>query len=694
MVGGYDPSARRTELIPLSGLRQPLSARDGNARIPSGGAVKPTSRWTAERTPSSGISTATRIPSLGQKTSATAQRTPSVGATKASRQRTASGATSADNGVVVFDPIVNKICKYGKLLGKGGFAQCYEFKEAGGEKVYCVKVIDKEKLKGKKEKEKFKLRNEISIHSTMEHEHVVKFVRNFEDRSNYYIVLEKCSNKTMLELVHYRKTLTEPEARYYMKQICAAVEYLHTQGIIHRDLKLGNFLISDDMQIKLADFGLANFCNFSKGQRRYTICGTPNYIAPEVLQSPHAHWGAVDVWSIGVSLYAMLIGKPPFETKEVQTTYDRIKKNYFRFPKGKPISEPAKELITWCLRADPMRRPTVKHILQHPWMQGWSPTELTRNALRFVPHECENYKEVLYTNTTALTNAPTTGMENNSAEIVSSQEDVAKPTVKTPEEWRGADYAALGSNVVPSAGDSKHRSLVEIHKLMSRYRERAQAEMKNAPAEKLESGFHPSLSVSKWMEKEAGGLLSFELSDGTTGIIYRDRQHYSKMVQGKDPNYVYLIDKYYYMRKGAKVERLNTDDIPTYAEKQVEILQECQQVMNERLRSNAVASSGDEAAMKRTPHHIRIWYKTKVGIFFLLSDGTVQMNFFNHHKIILSHYGRMCTHIDNRREWNTYITISALSSSNETVKQLVDYMINLLRRVSEELAGPDANKEN
>lgn len=96
--------------------------------------------------------------------------------------------------------------------------------------------------------------------------------------------------------------------------------------MIHRDLKLGNLFLSDKMELKLADFGLAAKLEFD-GEKKKTICGTPNYIAPEILEGKSGHSYEVDVWSLGVVIYTMLIGKPPFETNDVKTTYRKIRLN-------------------------------------------------------------------------------------------------------------------------------------------------------------------------------------------------------------------------------------------------------------------------------------------------------------------------------------------------------------------------------
>ena len=104
------------------------------------------------------------------------------------------------------------------------------------------------------------------------------------------------------------------------------MEYLHSKRVIHRDLKLGNLFLNDKMELKLGDFGLATWLEYNEEKKR-TICGTPNYIAPEILDGKQGHSYEVDCWSLGVIIYTMLVGKPPFETNDVKATYKRIKNN-------------------------------------------------------------------------------------------------------------------------------------------------------------------------------------------------------------------------------------------------------------------------------------------------------------------------------------------------------------------------------
>lgn len=140
------------------------------------------------------------------------------------------------------------------------------------------------------------------------------------------------------------------------------------------------------MELKLGDFGLATKLEFD-GEKKRTICGTPNYIAPEVLDGKVGHSFEVDVWSLGVIIYAMLIGKPPFETPDVKTTYKKIRMNSYSFPDHVIISDSAKNLITKILNLEPTKRPTLDEIMAHPFMNngGMIPKVLPLSTLACPP---------------------------------------------------------------------------------------------------------------------------------------------------------------------------------------------------------------------------------------------------------------------------------------------------------------------
>ncbi|CDW89711.1 protein kinase domain protein [Stylonychia lemnae] len=230
---------------------------------------------------------------------------------------------------------------------QGGFAKCYELRYVDPinvqqkNRVFAVKVVPKASLTRTKARQK--------------------------DKENVYILLEICQNQSLNELVRRRKRLTELEAQSYLLQLIRACEYLHKFRVIHRDLKLGNLFLSDRMQLKVGDFGLAAKVVF-EGEKKRTICGTPNYIAPEILDAKIGHSYEVDYWSIGVILYTLLVGRPPFESPEVKQTYKKIKANQYSFPENIPISEQAKDFVRQLLRTDPSQRMNLKEMLAHDFM--------------------------------------------------------------------------------------------------------------------------------------------------------------------------------------------------------------------------------------------------------------------------------------------------------------------------------------
>ena len=250
----------------------------------------------------------------------------------------------------------------GKFLGKGGFARVYEVFCTETNTLYACKFISKAKVS--KTHARQKLMSEIKIHRSLHHENIVQFFHFFEDEEYVFILLELCRNHSLNELLRRRKRLTEIEAQSYLLRLITSLQYLHTHRVIHRDIKLANIFITEKMEIKVGDFGLAAKIEY-EGERKRTICGTPNYIAPEILEGKCGHSYECDVWSFGVLLYTMLVGRPPFETKEVKTTYRRIKMNLYAFPENIEISKEAKDLISSILILDFKKRPVLGEILNH-----------------------------------------------------------------------------------------------------------------------------------------------------------------------------------------------------------------------------------------------------------------------------------------------------------------------------------------
>ncbi|KXJ95332.1 serine/threonine protein kinase [Microdochium bolleyi] len=282
----------------------------------------------------------------------------------------------------------------GKMLGKGGFAICYEGYQ--NKKRYALKIV-RSKMAPKMEQ---KFQTELQIHSKMRHQNIVHFLRAFSADACTYLVLELCPNGSLMDMVKRRKGLTEPEVRFYSIQIAGAIRYMHSKGIIHRDLKMGNIFLDRHMNAKIGDFGLAALLVTGRDMqtiRRTTLCGTPNYIAPEILEKgKKGHDHMVDLWSLGIIMFAMLTSKPPFQSSTTDEIYRRARNRDYEWPtpetSNKYISQEAKDLVASML-SEPDQRPEPDVIVQHDFfLSGHIPTpEEITPKLRDYPPDAERF---------------------------------------------------------------------------------------------------------------------------------------------------------------------------------------------------------------------------------------------------------------------------------------------------------------
>lgn len=164
---------------------------------------------------------------------------------------------------------------------------------------------------------------EVQIHSRLKHPSILELHEFFEDENYVYLVLEYAENGELQNFLKtYKKRFNETDAAKILKQVVEGLLYLHTHNIMHRDISLSNLLLTRDMKVKIADFGLAT--QFSpRLDNHMTLCGTPNFISPEVA-SRSAHGPLTDVWGIGCILYTLLVGKPPFDTDGIKTTLAKV----------------------------------------------------------------------------------------------------------------------------------------------------------------------------------------------------------------------------------------------------------------------------------------------------------------------------------------------------------------------------------
>ncbi|XP_071354869.1 serine/threonine-protein kinase PLK4 isoform X1 [Trachinotus anak] len=249
------------------------------------------------------------------------------------------------------------------LLGKGSFACVYRAKSVKTGLEVAIKTIDKKAMH--KAGMVQRVTNEVEIHCRLKHPSILELYNYFEDSNYVYLVLEMCHNGEMSRYLKERKMpFSEDEARHFMHQIVKGMLYLHTHGILHRDLTLSNLLLTSNMNIKIADFGLATQLKLPN-EKHFTMCGTPNYISPEVA-TRSAHGLESDVWSLGCMFYAFLMGRPPFDTDTVKHTLSKVVLGEYEMPSH--VSLEAQDLIHQLLQKDPAQRPSLSAVLDHPFM--------------------------------------------------------------------------------------------------------------------------------------------------------------------------------------------------------------------------------------------------------------------------------------------------------------------------------------
>jgi serine/threonine protein kinase len=277
----------------------------------------------------------------------------------------------------------NKYYDIGTLLGTGQFASVHLCIHKATGKQWAMKIIDKKKFALSSSTDRpDALLGEVDILRQLDHPGCIKINETFETPDTLYLVLELVTGGELFDRIIDVKRFEEPRARFFFKQMLEAIQYLHAKGIVHRDLKPENILLSsnDSDHIKLSDFGLSRMLNSSSNLK--TMCGTPQYVAPEVLKdgggSAKKGYGALcDLWSLGVILYILLAGYPPFyEEGRTAPLFDQITSAAFDFPdrSWKTISIEAKEFLIVLLNVDPSQRPTATEALNHPWMVGGSLT--------------------------------------------------------------------------------------------------------------------------------------------------------------------------------------------------------------------------------------------------------------------------------------------------------------------------------
>ncbi|XP_053312847.1 serine/threonine-protein kinase SIK1 [Spea bombifrons] len=253
-----------------------------------------------------------------------------------------------------------------RTLGKGNFAVVKLARHRVTNTQVAIKIIDKTRLN---EENLEKIYREVEIMKKLKHPHIIRLYQVMETKDMIYLVTEYAQNGELFDYLAVRGRLTEDEARRKFLQILSAVEFCHAHNIVHRDLKTENLLLSENSDIKLADFGFGNF--YTDGCPLSTWCGSPPYAAPEVFLGKEYEGPLLDVWSLGVVLYVLLCGSFPFDGPDLAKLRLRVLEGRFRIPYF--MSQDCESLIRRMLAVDPAKRLSVAQIKQHRWVQAGNP---------------------------------------------------------------------------------------------------------------------------------------------------------------------------------------------------------------------------------------------------------------------------------------------------------------------------------
>ena len=248
-----------------------------------------------------------------------------------------------------------------KTIGSGTFSTVKLGVHRITQKKVAIKILDKNKIESRDDLER--IIREMQILTEMHNPFVIKVYKIYEDKNNFLIIMEYCEGGELFNYIVKKKRLSEDESSYFFFQLINGIEYIHSKGIAHRDLKPENLLLSKNKILKIIDFGLSNFYD---GQKRLqTPCGSPCYASPEMVKGKKYDGFNIDIWAIGVILFAMLCGYLPFEDDENDTDvlFNEIIRNKIDYPYF--LSKLSLDMLQRILVSDPLQRITIDEIKNH-----------------------------------------------------------------------------------------------------------------------------------------------------------------------------------------------------------------------------------------------------------------------------------------------------------------------------------------
>ncbi|XP_057605569.1 serine/threonine-protein kinase 33 isoform X3 [Hippopotamus amphibius kiboko] len=285
-----------------------------------------------------------------------------------------------DNGAAI-----QEIYTFGRILGQGSFGMVIEAIDKETETKWAIKKVNKEKAGSSAVK---LLEREVTILKSVKHEHIIHLEQVFETPKKMYLVMELCEDGELKEILDRKGHFSENETRWIIQSLASAIAYLHNKDIVHRDLKLENIMVKSsfidannemNLNIKVTDFGLAVKKQGRSEAMMQTTCGTPIYMAPEVINA-HDYSQQCDIWSIGVIMYILLCGEAPFMASSEDKLFELIRKGelHFKDSAWDSISDSAKSVLKQLMKVDPAHRITAKELLDNQWL---TPTAYAKTSV-------------------------------------------------------------------------------------------------------------------------------------------------------------------------------------------------------------------------------------------------------------------------------------------------------------------------
>ena len=564
-----------------------------------------------------------------------------------------------------------------RLLGKGGYGEVYEVICEWSKEKYACKIIPK-----KNKHKHFKLENiynEINLHKSLCHPLILKFIHHFSDTNNIYILTELCKNQTLRTLLNKRGTLTELEIQYYSIQIICAMKYLNDHCILHRDLKLSNIFLSDNMKIKIGDFGLSIILKYEL-QNFEKICGTKYYIAPEMVSGGYKLKS--DIWSFGVILYVLCTGHFPFTSKNIKKNVRSAERHYYRKPfKYRKVSPELCDLIDqifvygYC--QEMFKRPDWIKILNHDFFKiGKSiPKTLpistfdSRPSLKFIQEYMPNADETGYIKTKKTFKDIKKIRKNNKNE--NKERSLCEKIVNEINKKTFIKEI----NIL----DQDVEFWVKNHDLNQNF---INGVDKNKGLKSAE------IFVKEYVNEMMTFGLVYVLSNGDYGIYFKDN---SRLIADSNFKHYYFLEE-----KGEKIianhYKIN-DKVDKHIEKGVNLLKSYKDYFDKKTNKKFPPLEGlyadefdDEELDKNIkiceddiPIHIKYWLLENKSYAFGFTDGTFQTIFSDNTQIILSVKERSVTFFDlERKKWVYNASKAFVNNNNIDMQKRLVYVRNLI----------------